>query len=125
MKVTCTGRKIHLTEEIREKIEEKLSKTDKFESFMNDIQVVISQENETIEVELLVNVRVGKNIIIKEKDEGLFEAVDLAIDRLLKALRRVKEKTISSSHSQRVRKVAPPPDDEQEETYEDIVNNLE
>lgn len=126
MKVTYTGRKIHLTGEIREKISEKLEKLDKFSAFVTGLQVVISAENEQVGVELIAGSRVGKDVIIKEVDPELFEAVDLAVDRLCKALRRQKEKKIANSHGVRNTPAdASDTPDEEEETYEDIVNNLE
>ncbi len=93
MNISLTGRHIELTESIKEYINASLSSMEKYNLDIISASVVIAkQERHGISLEYTINIAGKNTIIIKQKDDDLYAAADLATDRAQKALRRLNDK---------------------------------
>lgn len=93
MKITIRGDKIDVTKSIKEYVEEKLSKLDKYFNKSGEVKctVLIRVKNDLQTVE--VTIPTSKvTIRAEESHADLYAAVDLIIDKLEKIIRRNKSK---------------------------------
>lgn len=93
MNIKVTGKNIEITDSIREYIETKASKLEKFEGKNTEINVTCSVEREEQIVEIQIS-HDGEFIRIEEKNEDLYASIDLAMDRAERQLRKDKEKKL-------------------------------
>jgi putative sigma-54 modulation protein len=93
MNIKVTGKNIEITDAIREYIEKRVEKLEKFEGKNTEINVVCSVEREEQIVEIQVS-HDGEFIRIEEKNNDLYASIDLAMDRAERQLRKDKEKKI-------------------------------
>ena len=96
MNISITGRHIELTEAMKNHI---MAAADALSKYNMDIisfnAVVDSQKRKSKEhfsVEFTINLAHHGTVVIKQSDEDFHAAVDLAIDRASKALRRMHDK---------------------------------
>jgi len=94
MNVSLTGRHIELTESIKEYIHASLSSMEKYNLDIISASVVIAKQerHRGISLEYTLNIAGKNTVIIKQKDDDLYAAADLATDRTQKALRRLSDK---------------------------------
>lgn len=94
MNVSLTGRQIELTEAIKDYINASLSSMEKYSLDIISASVVVSKQerNRGVSLEYTINVAGKNTIIIKQRDDDLYAAADLATDRAQKALRRLNDK---------------------------------
>lgn len=91
MKITIRGKNIDVTEALRQYIEKRVSK---FERFLNDASeaiVTISTEKFTHKIDVLLKVN-GHLIQAEGKTEDLYSAVDQVVEKLEKQVLKYKEK---------------------------------
>ena len=93
MNIKVTGRNIEITDSIREYVEKRAEKLEKFEGKNTEINVVCSVEREEQIVEIQIN-HDGEFIRIPEKNNDLYASIDLAMDKAERQLRKDKEKKI-------------------------------
>lgn len=93
MNIKVTGKNIEITDAIREYIEKRVEKLEKFEGKNTEINVVCSVEREEQIVEIQIS-HDGEFIRIEEKNNDLYASIDLAMDRAERQLRKDKEKKI-------------------------------
>lgn len=91
MNIKITGKNIEITEAIRDYVEKRLEKLEKFDVDESDINVVCSVEREEQIAEIQVNYN-GEFIKIEEKNSDLYASIDLAMDRVERQIRKEKEK---------------------------------
>ena len=96
MNIKITGRNIDITDAIREYIEKRLEKLEKFEGKNTDINVVCSVEREDQIVEIQINID-GDFLRVEERNNDLYASVDLALDRVERQLRKEKEKRVEKN----------------------------
>lgn len=96
MNIKVTGKNIEITDSIREYIEKRVEKLEKFEGKNTEVNVVCSVEREDQIVEIQIS-HDGEFIRIEEKNEDLYASVDLAIDRAERQLRKDKEKKLDKN----------------------------
>ena len=96
MNIKVTGKNIEITDSIREYIETKVSKLEKFEGKNTEVNVVCSVEREEQIVEIQIS-HDGEFIRIEEKNEDLYASIDLAMDRAERQLRKDKEKKLDKN----------------------------
>ena len=96
MNIKVTGKNIEITDSIREYIEKKAEKLEKFEGKNTEINVVCSVEREEQIVEIQIN-HDGEFIRIPEKNQDLYASIDLAMDRAERQLRKDKEKKLDKN----------------------------
>ena len=96
MNIKVTGKNIEITDSIREYIEKRVERLEKFEGKNTEINVVCSVEREDQIVEIQIS-HDGEFIRVEEKNQDLYASVDLAIDRVERQLRKGKEKKIDKN----------------------------
>ena len=91
MNIKITGKNIDVTEAMRDYIEKRVEKLEKFVGNNTDINVVCSVEREEQIVEMQVNHN-GEFIRIEERNNDLYASVDVAVDKVERQMRKEKEK---------------------------------
>ena len=93
MKRSITGRHFELTESIKAYAEAAVDVLDKYNLDMTTANTVISSsEKKGFTVEFIVNLKDKNTIVITQNDKDVYAAIDLAIERMKKALRRHADK---------------------------------
>ena len=95
MKYNIRGSKIEVTDSIKDYLEEKLSKIEKyFDDEGAEVKAVISTKGKDQKIE--VTIWSGKyNIRVEEKNDDLYAAIDLIVDKIERQIRKFKTKVIS------------------------------
>ena len=91
MNIKITGRNIDVTDAIKDYVEKRLERLEKFEGNNTDVNVVCSVEREDQIVEMQVS-HDGDFIRIEEKNPDLYASIDLAIDKVERQMGKGKEK---------------------------------
>jgi putative sigma-54 modulation protein len=93
MKRSITGRHFELTEPIKSYAESAVDVLDKYNLDITTANTVISKsEKKGFTVEFIVNLKDKNTIVITQNDKDVYAAIDLAIERLKKSLRRHSDK---------------------------------
>lgn len=96
MNIKITGKNIEVTGAMKDYIEKRLERLEKFANDNTDINVVCSVEREEQIIEIQVSS--GKDFLrVEERNEDLYASVDLALDKAERQLRKEKEKRIEKS----------------------------
>ena len=89
MNIKVVGKNIEITAAIKEYIEKRVERLEKFEGNNTEVTVVCSVEREEQIVEIQINQN-GDFIRIEERNDDLYASVDLAIDKAERQLRKEK-----------------------------------
>jgi len=93
MKRSITGRHFELTDAIKNYAESAVDVLDKYNLDITTANTIISSsEKKGFTVEFIVNLKDKNTIVITQNDKDVYAAIDLAIERVKKSLRRHKEK---------------------------------
>lgn len=92
MKLTISGRQMELTQAIKENVESKLSRLDKYISPDTDVKVTVSARKGRQKIEVTISPKNGHVIRAEESQENLYPAIDLVVDKLKIQLRKYKGK---------------------------------
>ena len=96
MNIKITGRSIEVTDAMKDYIEKRLERLEKFEGKNTDVNVVCSVEREDQIAEIQIN-HDGEFLRVEERNADFYAAIDLALDRAERQLRKEKEKRIEKS----------------------------
>ncbi len=99
MNIKVVGKNIEITDSIREYIEKRFEKFEKFELDDQNITVTCGVEKEEQFVEIQINLN-GDYIRVQEKNDDLYASIDLAVDKVSRQLRKEKEKRLDKSRSE-------------------------
>ena len=91
MNIKVTGKNIEITDAIRDYIEKKCERLEKFEGRNTEVTASCSVEREDQIVEIRIKTD-GGFLRVEEKNNDLYASIDLAIDRAERQLRKDKEK---------------------------------
>ena len=91
MKIIISGRNIDLTDAIKERVNNKLGKLDKFFTSETTATVTLKKENEKDVAEINIPVK-GNLLRVSEKQDNLFSAIDTASDKLERQIRKYRTK---------------------------------
>lgn len=91
MNIKVTGKNIEITDSIREYVEKRAERLEKFEGKNTEINAVCSVEREEQIVEIQVK-HDGEFIRIEERNQDLYASIDLALDKVERQMRKEKEK---------------------------------
>jgi len=98
MNISLTGRHLELTDAIKEHMTASIETLKKFNMDIISVNMVASAQTkkgkEHSFIELIINLAHKNSIIIKQNDEDLYAAIDLAISRAQKAMRRMHDKDV-------------------------------
>ena len=93
MKRSITGRHFELTEAIKNYAEDAVDVVDKYNLDITTANTVISKsEKKGFTVEFIINLKDKNTIVITQNDKDVYAAIDLAIERVKKSLRRHADK---------------------------------
>ena len=96
MNISLTGRHLELTDAIKAHMNTSIETLNKFNMDIISVNVVASAQTkkgkEHSVVEFVINLAHKNSIIIKQNDDDLYAAIDIAISRAQKAMRRMHDK---------------------------------
>lgn len=93
MDIQITAKKIEISPEIRDYAKEKFGKIEKFNHKIQNIEVVVKAEERRILCETIVRLdHHGGSIVIEVAADTIQGAVDLAVDKCERQLRKEKER---------------------------------
>lgn len=96
MNISMTGRNIELTDAIKEHISSSIDTLKKFNIDIISVNAIVSAQTkkgkEHSVIDFVINLAHKNTIIIKQNDQDLYAAIDLATSRAQKALRRLHDK---------------------------------
>lgn len=95
MNVQVHAKDITLTSNTRAHIEAAIESFKKYSLDITTVNVNLKKEKKGISVEFDIHIAHAQPVVINQGDEDLDTAIDLAIDRATKALRRLHDKVIS------------------------------
>ncbi|MEJ2635108.1 MAG: ribosome-associated translation inhibitor RaiA [Calditrichia bacterium] len=91
MNLTITARHFKLKDELKDYVEEKVLKLDRYYDGIVDLEVILGWEKLTRYTEFRINVH-SKQIIIKEVSDEIRKSFDAALNRAERQLKKYKEK---------------------------------
>jgi putative sigma-54 modulation protein len=98
MNISITGRHLELTDAIKTHINTSIETLSKYQMDIISVNVVASAQTkkgkEHSVVEFVIKLAHKNSVIIKQNDDDLYAAVDIAIERAKKALRRMHDKEV-------------------------------
>lgn len=94
MSVKIISKHVKVTEAIREKIESKFEKLEKYINDDFDVHVKIDVKRKNQSIEATVDTKHGTIVRAEECQEDLYSAIDLLYDKLYKQLRKYKTQMI-------------------------------
>jgi len=96
MNISLAGRQLELTDAIKAHMTTSIDTLNKFNMDIISVNVVASAQTkkgkEHSVVEFVINLAHKNSIIIKQKDDDLYAAIDIAISRAQKAMRRMHDR---------------------------------
>ena len=94
MRITITGRNIELTDGIKEAVQDKLSKLEKYFSADTDVFVTLSVEKERQKIEVTIPVK-GHIIRSEQVSSDMYVSIDLVEEIIERQLRKYKNKLVA------------------------------
>lgn len=96
MNISITGRHLDLTDGIKEHINTSVQTLSKYNMDIISVNVIVSAQTkkgkEHSMVEFVINLAHKNSVIVKQNDGDLYAAIDLAIARVQKAMRRMHDR---------------------------------
>jgi len=96
MNISLTGRAIELTDPIKDYLQNAITSLSKFHLDIISAQAVCAKQStgkkQGVSVEFTINLAGKNTVVIKQSDDDMYAAIDMAIDRAQKALRRMHDK---------------------------------
>ncbi|MCC8180965.1 MAG: ribosome-associated translation inhibitor RaiA [Planctomycetes bacterium] len=92
MNIKITAKKIEIPQDIKEFAKEKLSKLEKFNQKVQGVEAVIKAEERSIVCELITHIDNREPVVIEVEGETIQAAVDLAVAKTERQLRKDKER---------------------------------
>jgi putative sigma-54 modulation protein len=90
--IVVTGRSEKITSRDKTHAEEKIEKLEKYFNGIGKIEIILNKTAELAEVELVISVKRGSQIVCRTQDKDLYAAIDLVLDKAEVQLTRHKEK---------------------------------
>jgi putative sigma-54 modulation protein len=102
MNISLTGRAIELTDPIKEYLQNAIGSLSKFNLDIISAQAVCAKRSigkkQGVSVEFTINLAGKNTVVIKQSDDDMYAAIDIAIERAQKALRRMHDKINDHHH---------------------------
>ena len=96
MNISLVGRHVELTDAIKQHLNSSIESLNKFNVNIISVTAVVSANEKKgkygVSVELGINLAGKNSVIIKQNEEDLYAAIDIATDRAKKALGRIHDK---------------------------------
>jgi ribosomal subunit interface protein len=98
MKINLSGHHVDVTDSIKEDLDEKFSKISNHFPSLISLEVIISKENNTFQIELTTNYE-GSRVAVSGKDDVMYPAISSAIKKLDAALKHRKGQLKANLHT--------------------------
>lgn len=98
MKFNITGRNVNVSDNVRNQVDKKLGKLDKFFKPETICNVTLSTQKDLQTIEVTIPVR-GTVIRAEESSPDLYQSIDLAVDVLERQIRRYRTKLIDKKQN--------------------------
>lgn len=98
MRITISGKNIEITEGLRNAVEEKLSKLERYFTPETDIVVTLSVEKERQKIEVTIPVK-GNIIRSEQVSNDMYVSIDLVEEVIERQLKKYKKKLISKQQN--------------------------
>jgi len=92
VQIRLTGRHIDVSDELRDYVEEKVRKLDKYYDRIHEVEVIMDQESEQLSVELIVRAGQKHTFVASEVGPEPAALIDMLVDKMERQLTRHKEK---------------------------------
>lgn len=94
MNVSIVGRNVDLSETIKEQVNSAIETFTKFNLDIIGVHAIISGQDKhrNLNIEFTLNIAGNNTVVIRQKDDDLYAAIDRAATRVQNALRRIHEK---------------------------------
>ncbi len=94
MNLSLVGRHIELSDAIKEHLMHSIDTLSKYHLDLISVSAVASanERKKGVSIEFTINVAGKNTIVITQRDDDLYAAIDIAIDRAQKALRRLHDR---------------------------------
>ena len=96
MRFIITGRNMVVTEGLREAVEEKLGKLDKFFASETEVHVTLSVQKEQQKIEVTIPVK-GNIIRSEQESDDMYVSIDLVEEVIERQLRKYKNKLVAKN----------------------------
>ncbi|WP_257929227.1 translation inhibitor protein RaiA [Campylobacter lari] len=107
MNTSIVGKQFELTESIKEYVKKSFDALSKYDLDVISARCVISADErhgkKGFWAEFSINLAGINTVVVKQKDKDLYAAIDLAIDRISKVLRRLHDKNITHKHQDEIK----------------------
>ncbi len=103
MNVQTRSKDIHISDHTRAHLQAAKEQFLKYGMEITTANIYISKEKEGVSVEFELHIAHQQPIVVKQDDQDLDAAIDIAIDRTSKALRRLADKVKDHKHQTSVR----------------------
>ncbi len=97
MNVKIRAKDITLNDNLRSHIETAIEEFKKYQLDITTVNVDVAAEKKGASVEFDIHIAHAQPVVINQTDDSLDTAIDLALERVLKALRRLHDKVIEKS----------------------------
>lgn len=95
MNVQIRTKDITLTERTKEHIEAAIEQFKKYNMEVTTLNIILAKEKKGVSVEFDMHIAHNQPVVIKQEDGDIDAAIDIAIERANKALRRLHSKVKS------------------------------
>lgn len=94
MNISLVGRHIELSDAIKDHLMHSIDTLSKFHLDLISVNAVASanERNKGVTIEFTINIAGKNTVVITQRDDDLYAAIDIAIDRAQKALRRLHDR---------------------------------
>jgi len=127
LNINITGRHLDITPAMKEYTREKVEKLSRFYDRIHGVDAILSDEGDRQVVEVKAHVGKGTTLVGKVENPDIYAALDLVMSKLERQVTRYKEKLSSWKARSAVPEPvpgAPVVEEEEEETYEDVVRDM-
>lgn len=105
MNIQIRSKEIHLSDHLRAHLQAAKEQFLKYGMEITTANIYITKEKEGVSVEFDLHIAHQQPIVIKQEDQDLDAAIDIAIDRTAKALRRLSDKVKDHKHQTSIRDI--------------------
>ena len=92
LEISITGRHLEITDALRDHVNDKAKRLARHFDRISAGDVTLTRDGSTCEVEVRVPAVRGQRIVALARDEEMYAAIDKAMDKADRQLRRLKEK---------------------------------
>ncbi|MCW1360992.1 ribosome-associated translation inhibitor RaiA [Campylobacter sp. US33a] len=107
MNTSIVGKQFHLSDAIKEYVEKSFDALTKYNLDLISIRCVLAADEKHGKkgfwAEFNINLAGHDTIVVKQKDKDLYAAIDLAIERLSKILRRTHDKNVTHKNQDEIK----------------------